>query len=133
MSRNTALLAALAAAAVLATLPTLAQQPSGPPQHPTGDTQQGATSAESPSTKALQAAMEEMHTAMMAVPYTGNADRDFVAGMIPHHQGAVDMAKAELQYGHDPALRHLAQGIIAAQDREIAQMRRWQTGHPMRQ
>jgi uncharacterized protein (DUF305 family) len=58
---------------------------------------------------------------------TGDPDRDFVAMMIPHHQGAVDMAKTELQYGKDPALRKLARTIVAAQQKEIAQMTRWQT------
>jgi uncharacterized protein (DUF305 family) len=58
----------------------------------------------------------------MMAPRTGNADQDFVASMIPHHQGAIDMAKVELQYGKDPMLRKLAEGIVAAQEKEIAEL-----------
>ena len=61
----------------------------------------------------------------MAIPLTGNADVDFVQGMIPHHQGAVDMAKIVLQYGADPDIRKMAQEIIAAQEKEIALFRDW--------
>ena len=50
--------------------------------------------------------------------------------MIPHHQGAVDMAKIELQYGNDPALKKMAEQIIASQESEIAFMRVWQKAHP---
>ncbi len=82
-----------------------------------------------PSTIAYQNAMARMDRGM-SIPYTGNADQDFVAGMIPHHQGAIDMARVELRYGHDRALRRLARGIIKAQTREIAFMRRWQARHP---
>jgi uncharacterized protein (DUF305 family) len=60
----------------------------------------------------------------MAINHSGNADRDFAAMMIPHHQGAIDMAKAELQFGRDPVLRRLAQGIIVEQQQEIEVMRR---------
>lgn len=70
---------------------------------------------------AMQAAMARMDRGMMA-PASGDADRDFAAMMIPHHQGAVEMAEAELRFGRDPVLRRLAQGIIVEQRQEIAVM-----------
>jgi uncharacterized protein (DUF305 family) len=82
----------------------------------------------SPADAAYDAAMEKMMAGMKTAA-TGNPDADFVAGMIPHHQGAIDMARVELKYGKDPALRHLAAGIVAAQDKEIAFMRAWQAKH----
>jgi len=60
----------------------------------------------------------------MSIAHTGDPDRDFAAMMIPHHQGAIDMAKAELQYGRNPVLRRLAEGIIVEQQQEIELMRR---------
>ena len=80
--------------------------------------------ATSPADKALAASMKTMMTNMHVKP-TGNPDKDFVVMMIPHHQGAVDMAKVELQYGTDPELRQLATDIVAAQEKEIAQMKAW--------
>lgn len=69
--------------------------------------------------------MKKMHEAMGAYTPTGDADTDFVLGMIPHHQGAVDMAEILLEQGDDPKLRQLARGIIVAQQREIAYMNYW--------
>ena len=69
-------------------------------------------------------AMEAMHKDMMAET-SGDADIDFVRGMIPHHQGAVDMAKILKEKGKDPELQKLADEIIAAQEREIAFMKEW--------
>jgi uncharacterized protein (DUF305 family) len=67
-------------------------------------------------------AMDRMMVAMN-VPPSGNVDRDFVATMVPHHQGAIDMALAELRYGHDETLRRMAQEIIVEQRQEIDAMR----------
>jgi len=64
-------------------------------------------------------AMMTMDSGMKAAPMTGDPDHDFAAMMIPHHQGAIDMAKAELLYGKDTVLRRLAQEIIVNQEQEI--------------
>ena len=68
-------------------------------------------------------AMSVMNAGMGSAPMTGDADHDFAGMMIPHHQGAVDMAKAQLLYGKNPVLRRLAQEIIVTQGSEIAVMR----------
>jgi uncharacterized protein (DUF305 family) len=81
------------------------------------------------STSAFKAADERMMNSMQGAPYTGNADDDFVAHMIPHHQGAVDMAEVEAKYGKDPQLKRLAQQIIKSQRHEIEFMKRWQAKH----
>src|SRR4051795_10033584 len=67
-------------------------------------------------------AMDRMHAAMATAPTTGQPDRDFLAAMIPHHQGAIDMAKAVLLVTKDPRIRNLAQSIITEQQYEIELM-----------
>ena len=72
----------------------------------------------------MNAGMAHMMEKMHGDGYTGNVDVDFLAMMIPHHAGAVDMARLELQHGTDPATRQLAQDIIAGQTVEIESMGR---------
>jgi len=76
------------------------------------------------STKAYERARSDMMANMM-VSHTGDADVDLMEGMIPHHQGAIDMAKVVLEHGKDPEIRALAQSIITAQEREIVFMKEW--------
>lgn len=111
--------AILAAAAFASCIATTAQtQHSG---HDHGAKPQASGSA---STNAYRTANGKMHKDM-DIKFTGNPDGDFLRGMIPHHQGAIDMAKVVLQYGSDPEVKKLAQDIIAAQEKEIAMMKEW--------
>jgi hypothetical protein len=77
----------------------------------------------------MQQAMARMDAGMMVAP-SGDPDRDFARMMIPHHQGAVDMALAELRYGHDERLRRLAQAIVIEQRQEIEVMQKILAGMP---
>jgi uncharacterized protein (DUF305 family) len=88
---------------------TLSTIPSSVPE-PTADT-------------GLDKSMETMHSEMQEVRYSGNPDADFAAMMIPHHEGAIEMAKVELQFGTNPRLRRLAQEIIVTQQSEIEVMK----------
>ena len=116
MKRLSALvLTAALYAGVLAT-PALAQH--------AGHGSAAAKTSGSPATKGFKQANEKMHKDM-AINYTGKTDVDFVRGMIPHHQGAIDMAKVELAHGKDPVIRKMAEKIIADQEREIAEMKDW--------
>jgi uncharacterized protein (DUF305 family) len=83
-----------------------------------------AATAEPASTRALRKASASMHSGM-DVRYTGNPDTDFLQAMIPHHQGAIEMARVELEHGRDPAVRALAKQVVDAQEAEIRQMREW--------
>jgi uncharacterized protein (DUF305 family) len=113
----------LAGAALIATLGltgfALAQGHQGHGSH-------GATPAASDTTatQAYKAANDKMHKEM-GIAFSGDADVDFARGMIPHHQGAVDMAKVVLAHGKDPELRRLAEGVITEQEKEIAFLRDW--------
>ena len=94
-----------------------------------GHTMATNTAAPAPATAAeagYKRAMDVMHEAMAKLKYSGDADVDFVRGMIPHHQAAIDMAKVLLAHGgKDPEIRKLAEDIIAAQENEIDQMEAW--------
>ena len=80
-------------------------------------------STEKPFDQLMEQAMSVMHRGMHNAAYTGEHDRDFVTMMIPHHQGAIDMALVVLKYGRDEKLKRLAQSIIVEQGQEIAYMR----------
>lgn len=92
-----------------------------------------AAKLRTPFAQAMNASMLRMDRAMMAAPVTGDPDRDFAAAMIPHHQGAIDMARAELLHGRDPVLRRLAQEIVVAQASEIDVMKRRASALPAAQ
>lgn len=119
MNAKTMLLGA--ALALAATVPARAQEA----DHSAHGTTMGEPAADqSASTKAFIEANAKMHKGM-EIPFTGDADVDFVRGMIAHHQGAIDMAKVEIEHGKDPDIRKLAEEIIAAQEGEIRMMEAW--------
>lgn len=120
----------IVAALVLAPVVAQAAEPPAMRMAPAESPAPGTAAAESPATAAYQQAMQTMMNAMH-VPPSGNADRDFVTGMLPHHQGAIDMAKIELQYGHDPALQRMARDIISSQSEERQFMQYWLAQHPV--
>jgi len=121
MNRTAAVLAALLAAGLLAGAAKAQPSHGGHAGH-------GAPAATKPgdtaSTKAYRDANTKMHKDM-DIPYSGDADADFVRGMIPHHQGAIDMAKIVLAHGKDPVIRKLAENVIRDQEKEVAMMRDW--------
>lgn len=80
---------------------------------------------DNPADKAFIGAMRDMMMGMHRNMPTGDTDKDFVRMMLPHHQAAVDMAKAELQYGKDDMLKAMAKDIVTAQEKEIAMMKAW--------
>lgn len=89
-------------------------------------TRGGAPSSEAAA--AFEAVNAKMHN-NMAMEMTGDADVDFMMSMIPHHQGAIDMANVLLKFGKDPVTRKLAEDIIKAQQSEIAMMKDWLAKH----
>jgi uncharacterized protein (DUF305 family) len=119
--------AVLSIVAMGAAAPAVAQQAAPMPTPMPG---MAMAPAATPAEGAMMSAMDRMSKDMAAVPMTGNADQDFVGMMIPHHQGAIDMARFELAHGKDPAMLKLARGVIAAQESEIRMMKAWQAKHP---
>jgi uncharacterized protein (DUF305 family) len=85
---------------------------------------QTAQTPEAPSTQSYRQANETMHR-NMDIAFSGDSDVDFVRSMIPHHQGAIDMAKVALQHTKDEQIRKWATDVIREQEREIAEMQAW--------
>ncbi len=119
-------LAIATALSLVLTTPAFAQQ-----RHQHHGQQAAPAVSETASTREYRAASDRMHRDM-SIAYTGNADRDFAAGMIPHHQGAIDMARIQLRHGTDPEMRQLAETVIRTQEAEIAMLRAFLARTPSR-
>jgi uncharacterized protein (DUF305 family) len=122
---------ACAATAAAAQDSTPAVCKNGHAGHTMGGSGMGAmdTSGMSDMQKAYMESMDRMHPAMSEGVMAADPDVAFACGMIPHHQGAIDMAKVVLQYGKDPWVKQLAQNVIDAQTKEIADMTKWLDEH----
>lgn len=102
-----------------------AKPESAPESTSPGNGMMGAPVPDDAAHKALMAGMDRMDAEMMQGMAAKDIDVAFVCGMIPHHQGAIAMARAELEYGKDPANKALARSIIAAQEKEVTEMLAW--------
>ncbi|WP_448192895.1 CopM family metallochaperone [Azospirillum sp. sgz301742] len=93
---------------------------------------QGRGAQAMPADPASRGYMESMRTMNrnMRKPMTGNADQDFARMMVAHHQGAVDMARVEIEHGTDPDLKAMAQKVVDDQTKEIQQFQDWLKQHP---
>ena len=100
--------------------------------HTTHGSTKAASTKNTAATKAYRAANTKMHEGMN-LKFSNDADVDFIRGMIPHHQGAIDMAKVVLQHGKDAQTRKWAEDIIREQAREIAEMQAWLAKNPKAQ
>jgi uncharacterized protein (DUF305 family) len=83
-----------------------------------------------PASRAYTDSMRKMNQGMMGKPMSGDADRDFATMMMSHHQGAIDMARVELEHGKDPELKAMAQKVIGDQSREVKELQDWLDRHP---
>ena len=126
MKRITVVIIALAALAIGGVAVAQLTPPAGMDHSKMGHTMgvPGTVAEVSPAAKASAEANARMHKDM-TMSFTGDADVDFIKGMLPHHQGAVDMAKIVLQYGKDAEVKKLANAIIKAQNDEISWMKSW--------
>ena len=112
-------------AAAIAFLPSLASAQGAHGGHSGHSTPaQTARTPDTPATQGYRQANEKMHK-NMDIAFSGNADVDFVRGMIPHHHGAIDMAKVALQHAKEEQIRKWAEDVIREQEREIAEMQAW--------
>lgn len=109
---------------------TVLAAPAGPARAQTMSGHPGmkASPADTPATRGFKATHDTMMKKMM-IPYTGDPDADFRIQMIPHHEGAIEMAEVAIKYAKDPATRQLAQTIADDQKREVAEMKAWLAEH----
>lgn len=113
-----------ALAAALASLPVLAFAQAAHQGH----AMPAARASETAATKGYREANAKMHQAMN-IPFSNDADADFVRSMIAHHQGAIDMAKVALQHAQDEQVRRWATDVVREQEREIGEMQAWLKQH----
>jgi uncharacterized protein (DUF305 family) len=114
-------------ALALAATPALAQGNQPMQGHP-GMMQRNMP--QDPASRAYMDSMRKMNQGMMGKPMSGDADRDFATMMMSHHQGAIDMARVELEHGKDPELKAMAQKVIGDQSREVKELQDWLDRHP---